>query len=288
MRLILSRKGFDSSSGGTPSPIFPDGRILSLPIPDRGSSIRYSDISWNEYNLGKIVSDLTGGKIPASYNAHLDPDLNRSSLNRLAPWKPLLGQTGAAQGHLRKSGVQQGDVFLFFGLFRTVVVKPGKLEWVKPSRPRHIIWGWLQISEILRVDDVDITKYKWAQYHPHFHRSADKNNTVYISRSDLNLLGGATKEIAGAGIFSHFSKERQLTAQSAEKPSLWELPAWFYPDKGRTPLTYHKDLTRWRKNNRGTLLNTVARGQEFVLDCEEYPEVSEWLKGLLTGGKQGS
>jgi Nucleotide modification associated domain 3 len=33
MKLILSRKGFDSSHGGGPSPIRPDGRLLSFPIP---------------------------------------------------------------------------------------------------------------------------------------------------------------------------------------------------------------------------------------------------------------
>ena len=33
MKLIFSRKGFDSSAGGIPSPILPDGRMISLPIP---------------------------------------------------------------------------------------------------------------------------------------------------------------------------------------------------------------------------------------------------------------
>lgn len=35
MKLILSRKGFDTHNGGGPSPILPDGRMLSLPIPER-------------------------------------------------------------------------------------------------------------------------------------------------------------------------------------------------------------------------------------------------------------
>lgn len=33
MKIILSRKGFDSSYGGYPSPILPDGSLLSIPIP---------------------------------------------------------------------------------------------------------------------------------------------------------------------------------------------------------------------------------------------------------------
>ncbi|HEX6606573.1 MAG TPA: hypothetical protein VF276_06620, partial [Chloroflexia bacterium] len=34
MKIILSRKGFDSSIGKVPSPIFPSGELRSLPIPD--------------------------------------------------------------------------------------------------------------------------------------------------------------------------------------------------------------------------------------------------------------
>ncbi len=35
MKVILSRKGMDSTSGGIASPILPDGTLLSLPIPDK-------------------------------------------------------------------------------------------------------------------------------------------------------------------------------------------------------------------------------------------------------------
>ncbi len=97
----------------------------------------------------------------------------------------------------------------------------------------------------------------------------------------MNLPGKDTKKVAGAGVFHHFSEELQLTATSADTPCLWELPTWFYPSDGRLPLTYHGDLARWQRNDRSTLLNTVARGQEFVLDCGEYPEAVEWLKSLL-------
>ena len=48
MKLVLSRKGFDSSSGGVPSPIFADGTMLSLPIPDDGSSLRYEHLIWRD------------------------------------------------------------------------------------------------------------------------------------------------------------------------------------------------------------------------------------------------
>ena len=41
MKIILSRKGFDSGYGGCPNPILPDGTLLSLPIPSRNEKVKY-------------------------------------------------------------------------------------------------------------------------------------------------------------------------------------------------------------------------------------------------------
>ncbi len=82
MRLILSRKGFDSSSGGCPSPIFPGGSMISLPIPDMRSPIRYCDLTWRGRNLGDVVAELTKGKQRSDYSANLDPDLRRDLVPR--------------------------------------------------------------------------------------------------------------------------------------------------------------------------------------------------------------
>src|SRR5262249_40535555 len=92
MKIILSRKGFDSSAGGCPSPIFEDGTMMSLPIPARDSPIEYADVA-----LAQLVTDLTRGAITGADRAHLDPDLARSTLPRARGWRPLFGQLGAAQ-----------------------------------------------------------------------------------------------------------------------------------------------------------------------------------------------
>lgn len=281
MRIIFSRKGFDSSSGGKPSPILPDGRMVSLPIPDKQSPIRYKDIRWQEYNLGMLVSDLTGGRIPASHFAHLDPDINSESLSRHSEWRPIFGQTGAAQGHLQKNGVQASDVFLFFGLFQNIIQSSGKLKWDTRSPLRHVLWGWLQIDEVLKIDGCNLSDYEWATYHPHFHRNSDTNNTLYIASRYLTLSGVSSCGSAGAGVFPHFSEQLVLTAIAATTPSQWELPQWFYPRDSKCPLTYHSDLARWQRTENGTRLNAVARGQEFILDTGEFPEAIEWLKMLL-------
>lgn len=170
MKIILSRKGFDSSSGGIPSPIFPDGRMVSLPIPDKSSPVTYRDISYDDSSIGNLVSDLTGGRIPPCYRAHIDPDLMADSLPRLPNWRPIFGQTGQAQSHLRNNNVGHGDLFLFFGLFHRIKVLNGSHTWVSKSRPRHVIWGWLQVEEVLHLGNFKPQEYVWANYHPHFNR----------------------------------------------------------------------------------------------------------------------
>jgi hypothetical protein len=288
MKIIFSRKGFDTAAGGTPSPIFPDGRMVSLPIPDKHSPIRYGDIQWQEHSLGKLVSDLTDGRIPATHFAHFDPDINKESLARQAGWKPLLGQTGAAQGHLRKNGVQTGDLFLFFGLFQNVVQSAGKSQWEKRASRRHVLWGWIQIDEVLRIDDCSPSGYEWAKYHPHFHRGPEAGNTLYIAREHLTLPGDLGTGLPGAGVFPGISEELILTAPDATSHCEWELPRWFYPRDGKYPLTYHSDLARWQRTDSGTRLNAVARGQEFILDAEEYPEAIRWVKTLLADSAPSS
>ena len=280
MKIILSRKGVDSGSGKTASPIFPDGRMLSLPIPDKQSPIRYQDIKWHEYDLGKVVSDLTNGRIAASFFSHLDPDLNHESLPRSNNWLPLFGQTGAAQGHLRNNNVMIGDIFLFFGLFRDVSIKAKRLEWSTGSTLRHVIWGWLQVGRIVAVDNCNREKFHWAGYHPHFHQDPDQNNTIYVAKQNLELPNTPTQK-KGAGVFSRFTQELQLTSPTVTKPSLWELPKWFYPQADRRPLSYHGDLNRWKRTITTTQLNSVSRGQEFVLECADYPEATKWVYSLM-------
>ena len=282
MKIILSRKGFDSSSGGGPSPIFPDGRMLSLPIPDKGSEIRYRDIKWEDRNLGKIVSELTNRRVSDSHFAHLDPDLCRESLPRADNWLPVFGQTGAAQGHLRNQNVTVGDVFLFFGLFRDVVFESEHLRWRTGSKPRHVIWGWLQVGEIFAVDELDKRKYSWAKDHPHLNRPPDRNNTMYIAKEILELPDLPTHQ-RGSGVFPRFSEELQLTASDAASTSVWELPKWFFPVEGRQPLSYHRNLKSWERKPNTTRLKVVARGQEFILECADYPEATKWLYSLIAG-----
>lgn len=279
--IVLSRKGFDSSAGGVPSPIFPDMRMLSLPIPDKRSNVKYSDILFEGASIGSLVEQLTKGRIPSNHRAHIDPDIIQDSLPRQRGWRPLFGQTGQAQGHLRNNKVGVGDLFLFFGLFRCVENLNGNYQWASNNKARHVIWGWFQVAKILSLHGEAPSGYPWAEYHPHFNRSNENNNVIYLAQHYLQTEQTAELELPGAGVFPRFSPSLQLTAPNADNISTWVLPGWFHPKECRKPLTYHSNLSRWSRVGSNTILESAARGQEFVLDCDEYPEAINWALDLI-------
>jgi hypothetical protein len=152
MKIILSRKGFDSSTGKRPSPIFPDKSMLSLPIPDDKSAIAYKEIAWNSWaSVGQLVKQLAG--FDPDDRAHLDPDLNFLSRPRMSGWRPMFGQADQAESHLENMDVGPGDVFLFFGLFRSIKSEGSLWRYVSTSRPRHVFLdGCKSTSESLLIN----------------------------------------------------------------------------------------------------------------------------------------
>jgi hypothetical protein len=40
-------------------------------------------------------------------------------------------------------------------------------------------------------------------------------------------------------------------------------------------------LSRWKLDGDTVLLRSMGRGQEFVLDCQNYPDAIQWLSQLL-------
>ncbi|MEO0699368.1 MAG: hypothetical protein AAFY81_06585, partial [Pseudomonadota bacterium] len=69
MRVIFSRKGFDTSAGGGPSPIV-DGAPVSLPIPDTKGLSR---TSYGDLGLGERASRASRGRLKAGDLCHHDP-----------------------------------------------------------------------------------------------------------------------------------------------------------------------------------------------------------------------
>ena len=150
MKVILSRKGFDSQYGGMASPILPDGRLVPLPIPGEHDAATFNDLNLPGIDVGALVEDLRARKKrqhSRTSRVHLDPDLDRSANARLPGWRPALGQTGSAQGHLRNEGIDHGDLFLFFGWYRRVESVAGRWRFQPGAPDLHVLFGWLEVDE---------------------------------------------------------------------------------------------------------------------------------------------
>lgn len=293
MRIIFSRKGFDSSYGGFPSPILEDDTIVSLPIPatgcDKEYSIRYSDLQPHDVDLGKLVDDLGAnpprGTVSSKDLAHFDPDICENAYqHRESGWRGLFGQCLAAQGHLRNKGVRNGDLFLFYGLYRRVSLINGCYRYIRTSRPIHLLWGWMQIGDVVDIAlerESNRIKYPWASYHPHYHfQTQPANNTLYIASETLSIEGLETNHIKGFGVFQHYREELQLTDPDFNKRSYWRLPGWMYEENMPCPLSYNAS-SEWRLENNIARLHSYPRGQEFVYPCRRSIELINWLGVLL-------
>ncbi|MGL5838696.1 MAG: hypothetical protein ACRCY3_09375, partial [Sphingorhabdus sp.] len=226
MKLIFSRKGFDSGSGGAASPIV-DGRPISLPIPVLRGSGEKSGTSYADIGLGDLVAKATRGRLTGADFCHHDPFH--------ADGRFAFGQEAAAQGHLANQGVGAGDVFLFFGLFSDA----------DGNARHHRIFGYMTVDDVLAVggrpDAANAPIF--APRHPHFFGQWKANNTVYLGR----------------GALAQRASDRLRLTAPGEGVSVWTVPPWLK----QCGLTYHQHPARWLAGDR---LKTVGRGQEFVTD----------------------
>ena len=217
-KLILSRKGFDSGSGGCPSPIFPDGTMFSLPIPSYDKEA-FEDLQHGDVDIASVVTGITNGRMSGQNLIHLDPDLNfeayryRKGRADWQQWRRMLGQAGIAQSHLNNQGVATGDVFLFFGLYRRVEQTAQGWRFERGAPDLHVLWGWLQVDQKYRVADIGPDDLPWARHHPHLFRGhREDRNTVYAASTKLDLGGEDDRcEIAGWGVFPRFDPRLVLT-----------------------------------------------------------------------------
>lgn len=289
MKIILSRKGFDSENGGMPSPIFPNGKMASLPIPTdptSSSATKMNDLHVNGYDIANVVSELSNKRWTHEQCVHLDPDVNYEMLaNRPRDWCGAFGQVKSAQAHLSNNAVGKGDLFIYFGWFREVEQHNQVWQFKQNAPDLHMIYGWLFVEDVIPIYGNEkniLKKYPWLEYHPHLLSINDvQNNTIYIGSQ--TLPPEINKNKSGYGVFRNIKEVQTLTDTRQRNRSVWKLPACFYPSEGKLALTYHPNKERWRIENREwVILKSVAKGQEFILDTKYYPGFDEWLIKLFS------
>jgi hypothetical protein len=196
VKIVLSRKGFDSAAGKAPSPIV-DGRPVSMPIPaTRSSATTYADIG-----LGNLVERVTTRRISRTHLCHHDP--------MFVGEECIFGQVDAAQSHLTNQGVGAGDLFLFFGLFADEAT----------GERHHRFFGYLRVQERHLVSEIsDDLRLEFERLkHPHVLGMKARNNTIYRGE-------GRTASRAHAGL--------RLT-RTGGPLSCWTIPTWMH-ERGLT------------------------------------------------------
>lgn len=210
MRIVFSRKGFDSAAGGGPSPIV-DGRPVSLPIPANGAS----RTAYGDLGLGDFAAAASRDRLGEGDLCHHDPMF-------LADGTCLFGQCGAAQTHLVNRGVGVGDVFLFFGLFREEA----------SGEPHHRIFGYLAVESVIDLTDCNDAERQELSGHGHPHA--------------LGLHAANDAIYRGEGRQARFASEELRLTVPGGPPSVWERPAWLE----RGGLSYHDRADRWLRGGR--------------------------------------
>lgn len=267
MKVVLSRKGMDSTSGGIASPILPDGTLLSLPIPDDTSEKPYEDFGYKGRSLREIIQQISPRfSFAKKYNCHLDPDIYDEMEGRGENWKAAFGQHDISAVHLDKNDVGVGDVFLFYGMFRKAKEESSRLKYVPDEPILHIIYGYMKVGEILTDSQEIESLYPW---HPHSKMTNFPHNRLYLPEE--------------YGTFK-YDERLVLTKKDQNCRRLWALPG-FFAQQGI-------DIT-WQGKNRPVLkdgyaeLNSARRGQEFVItasSAELEKKLSDWVYGLIQIG----
>ena len=267
MKVILSRKGMDSTSGGMASPILPDGTLLSLPIPDKTVGTAYKDLYYKGQSIEEIIGQLRPKfDFDKNQTCHLDPDIYEDIEDRTAKseWKPAFGQHGVSAVHLDKFDVGAGDIFLFYGMFQKTMYQSDKTLYFDRNAPIvHIIYGYMKVGEVLREKQEIKSRYFW---HPHSINCNRPNNRLYLPDT-----------------YSTFQYDDSLilTKRGQDNRRLWALPAFFGEDG---------ISISWQGDNRPILkdgyaeLNSACRGQEFVVTAstpKQERNLCEWVVRLI-------
>jgi hypothetical protein len=308
MKIILSRKGFDTDNGGVPGPIIsrpnagsnslvfvppkspaynytPAGDPVFFPIPREADPLTYDQITIKSVPLTPAVTQLSsinpGAGVPAWFGAHLDPDLDSNSISRLPNWRPTLGST---QGHLKN--VNSGDLFLFFGLFQEAQAQqtPFRTQWiyVPNSEPLNILFGWLQIETVFQrvgrkpVDpSAVLSQYPWLFQHPHLKQKYwdDLDNLLFTASATLSLPFAEQSPLSGIPGGGHFSG---LQSRSGSSYILTDLtqpkPSW--------------KRSRWLLPNWNINSNSPPNTTAFLKGGTWTPNGSDWVVQLRGQGQE--
>ena len=131
------------------------------------------------------------------------PDIDPQILARTDGWRPLFGQTGWAQGHLRNQNVGPGDLFLFFWDLPARRREGGRVavrEAVAGAAcPLGLVAGRRSTRRGFAAGDA----LPWARYHPHFRGNRGSNNLKRLPAAQAEHDSGSDGALARVATLLH-------------------------------------------------------------------------------------
>lgn len=276
-RVILSRKGFDSTFGDLPNAIINNRDFVVFPIPSiteqhKEDNTKYSDLNYfgdnGKVNFANIMVDLKPrvftwkSMLDCKGFCHFDPDIIEKEKERDYEWIGSFGQSDQAYSHLKNKKVDEYDLFLFFGRFRDVDVNDGKYCYKKDAKDKQVIYGYLLIDHCISDYNEMQNEIKW---HPHSVESRKDqtnlgNNGIYVAKKiDDKYCCGQFK----------YDKCMDLTKEGSDKITYWRNDREWFKD-----LSYHSE-----NSMKDGYFKAVSRGQEFVVDVND--DIREFVKELF-------
>lgn len=278
MKVIFSRKGFDSSYGGFPSVILPSemgNKMISFPIPETnsnragkkadelcfvlhdGNSLSLKDI-FEQLGITDKINVPSEPKSKGLENTvfHFDPEVQEIEDGRTYV---AFGQRGAASSHLLSNGINAGDVFLFFGTFKKTLLENGKITYDSAIHEIQAIWGYMIVDDIIHVNNIEESQFaKYPDIGTHLHyvnRKSEVGENIIICGKHF-------------GTFDYDDKYR-LTKLGYKK-SFWELPDIFR----------YTDIAYCGRVENPARFKSADIGQEFVVSNLNESKMIDWLKSL--------
>jgi len=274
MNIILSRKGFDSTSlGGGKANWMYKNKLYPIPIPENGTGVKYSDIRFSENkSYLDVMIDL---KITQYTECHLDPNLGFISTKKNEKfWKNCLGQAGNSNQSLKNTNTASGAIFLFFGWFREIIKdKNGKFKYLKKldyPTGKHIIYGYMEVEK-----RIDLNKDKFDDKHPHVIFKGSRypdSNSIYLAREKCSF----DKTINGSGVFN-FNESLVLTEKGKSR-SNWKLPERVSNSINKETKYLYSLMDNQEIKDGRIKFNT--QGQEIIFE-NANKKIIEWSREII-------
>ncbi len=287
MRVILSKKGLDSSYGGYPIDLekmlkLTNNKMIYIPMPmvenvdNKGK--KYSEINTEFGNFDKLYKSIVRNDkdYKLKYKAekldadtafcHPDPYILELYKNNSADLSSF-GAGKTAASHLTSQGVGKGDLFLFYSsyLYKNKII--------------HAIWGYLEVGEVIRFDSIN-KEEKLKKLGEQPHKSVMGNNEckdiIYVAKEgNLSL----NPKFPSSGLFTFSEKLilTNLTQTGYTARTLWRIPQ------------LSNVVPSWnggRAFNEWGELKVTPCAQEFVLPTKGTDgegKVKKWAGSLFTG-----